>query len=169
MTNTDVQAQVRRLAELKDCPNWHLHQYMIGMPEGGGEPDGAICADCKDGQPLIRTADGRTLRRECNEAIRDDEGFPMGHCSTGFPRMKSCPLCHGTGWLPVEPDTAQAVVTQWAHEQGISVWFPGEGESVDQVELEWAAQSIVKYATIHDHNVQAALFDAVEAAIGKGL
>jgi len=29
------------------CPRSDEHRYMLGMPEGGGQPDGAICSCCQ--------------------------------------------------------------------------------------------------------------------------
>ena len=70
-----------------------------------------------EGLPLIRTADGRTLRREC--------GCPSTHQSkctacyqhwhnTKEPHSDTCTCCQGRGWLPVSEDTAVVVIMEWA-------------------------------------------------------
>ena len=87
------------------CPESDNHQYMAGMPEGGGAEDGAICADC-NGTSVVPLLPG--LREDC--AGCRGTGYMAGNAGYG-----PCPDCkvdagvftgQGRGWVPVRDPMA---------------------------------------------------------------
>ena len=71
----------------------------------------------EDGAPLIRTAKGESLRRECRCVCHDNNPdlelvFHMHGCGN------TCPE-----WRPVDEDTAFRIVLEWCVEQATSINF----------------------------------------------
>ena len=81
--------ELRRLLAELPCAEAYNHQYMEGMPEGGGQPDGAICADCKEAPGLALP----WASTQCHHgAIIDDVGVRW--------EQDKCPICNGSGRVP---------------------------------------------------------------------
>lgn len=77
MTTPKLTQDLERLRALVEkqtvpCPLAYTHRFMLGMPEGGGDTRGAICADCHGTNSVPDPAWAgvlNVLRQECPCAV----------------------------------------------------------------------------------------------------
>ena len=157
---------VRRLAEREvECPCLNgggLCEVCEARAEEFSRSDECPrnCLSC-DGMSQVPRIPG--LRKECQFCF--GEGVVIGLHRT------FCTPCEGTGWQPVEPDTALRVCLEWAEEQGWEMRIDDNLSvypSVREFSL-WVPQPRGmrrRYAaTIEDYNVALAVFEAVEQVV----
>jgi len=115
-------------------------------------PDHCDCGSSTVKVPLIRTSDGRTLRKPCTSlACRDPKKWGgVGYVQTGAHKD-----CNGRGWLPVDEDTAVVSIIDWAMDG-----CPPKGDSGDL--LREITDGLLNTAA----NTYAAVFAAAKEIVG---
>lgn len=139
----------------------------IPCPLGRSMRGATTCRECDDAWPgthsihpmivstvpLIRTADGRTLRVKCEgcQGCLPDRSYRQNDCN-------------GIGWLPVSEAEAALVCLQWIGENGGVTFISRDTVSIE-VMIGWLC---LTQAVIHDHDVAGALFEAIGRVIKWG-
>ena len=101
--------------------------------------------------PLIRTTDGRSLRRVCKYCEGAGERL---YLLSGDTTLRECRDCDGRGWLPVDQDTAVVVCLEWLRVEIEDIVYLRDTGN-------WRIR-LFAYPSVHKEDLSAAVFEAAK-------